>query len=414
MTVRQARAALLFTLLSFAVLHGIVFWRFHDFIFRGYGDFASFYTAAKIVQHGQNSRLYDRGLQWNLQQEFAPSVDIRTAPLPYIRPPFEALLFLPFAYLQYRNAFIVWTALKLAILFAVPFVLAGHTQTELLPSPVLQGLLCLGFFPVAFDLIQGQDSILLLALVSLFFTSLSRGLEFRSGLYLGLGLFKFHLILPLFAVVALRRKGKAVAGFVAAALILFSLSVVLVGWPALARYPQYLWGLKQAPWLAGMRAETMPNIRGLLTPILGRGPLPLITQAILAALSVAGILLAARYWQIDDADISPAEFAFTLVTVLVTSFYLNSYDLCLLIVPLLCSPRILARHPEVRGWSRNGMMVCSALLLFSPLHWILALHLDQYYWTALIQLGLAVALAGLISVLVRKKARMLAGQIVQK
>src|SRR5579863_7910588 len=103
-------------LATFAVLHGWVLWRSHDFIVRGYEDFTSFYTAGKIVLRGEGVRLYDRQLQWQVQQEFASSVSNRTGPLPYIRPPFEALLFLPLASLSYPAAVEIWTLIKLILL----------------------------------------------------------------------------------------------------------------------------------------------------------------------------------------------------------------------------------------------------------------------------------------------------------
>ena len=66
--------------------------------------------------------MYDRRAQWQVQQEFASSVKIRRGPLPYVRPPFESLLFLPLAYFKYPLSCVLWGAFKIFILLTVPFV----------------------------------------------------------------------------------------------------------------------------------------------------------------------------------------------------------------------------------------------------------------------------------------------------
>ena len=397
MTASRFKPALILTLASFAALHAFIFWQLHDSIFRGYGDFASFYTAGKIVQQGESARLYDRGLQWQVQQQFAGSVKIRNGPLPYIRPPFEALLFLPFAYLDYPVAFMAWTGLKVMALFAVPFLLvreAGGLAPVL--SPGLQGVLSLGFFPIAFDLVQGQDSILLLLVLTLAFTSQQQGSGFRAGAWLGLGLFKFHLVIPLFLVLLLTRRVRATLGFIGVAALLCLLSVAVVGWPALAAYPSYLWALKEAPALAGMKGNAMPNIRGLLTPFVGQGRVPLPVQGALLVISIVGVLGMARVWPAGgDSLRNRVGLSFCIVVTICTGYYANSYDLTLLLLPLLLLGGVLAGNRMLRGWPRTLCGVCVGLLLCSPLYWILALRIDEFYWTAWVLIAFAVGLAAM-------------------
>jgi hypothetical protein len=398
----RLKRQLVLALASFAVFHAWIFWHLRDSMFQGYGDFASFYTAGKIVQQGQSWRLYDRGRQWRVQQAFASSVKTRTGPLPYIRPPFEALLFLPLSYLPYRLAFMVWTGIKILMLFAASFLLRREigADSALLTRPMLLGGLCLGFFPVAFDLVLGQDSILLLLVLTLVFISLEKGSDFRAGAWLGAGLFKFHLVIPLFLVLLLKRRSRAALGFSFAATTLFLLSIMLVGWSGLAGYPAYLWGFKQVPSLAGMETQGMPNIRGLLTPLLGSGRVPLLVQVALLALPVLGIVVTARTWRAStDSRLDRMGFSFCVVVTLVTSYYANTYDLTLLILPLLLAYGILFSDPTLRGWARTLFMASAGLLLCSPLCWVLALRFDQFRWMALVLLTLSISLAGLAKAL---------------
>ena len=88
-------------LASAIALNALIIWQVRDSILQGYSDFAALYTAGKLVQQGRASAMYDRRAQWQVQQEFASTVKIRRGPLPYVRPPFESLLFLGLAYLKY-------------------------------------------------------------------------------------------------------------------------------------------------------------------------------------------------------------------------------------------------------------------------------------------------------------------------
>ena len=391
------KRALILTLASFAVLHGSIFWHLRDSVFRGYFDFASFYTAGKIMQHGKGASLYDLGLQWQVQQEFAASVKTRTGPLPYIRPPFEALLFLPFAYLNYPAAFLVWTCIKMAVLFTIPFLLAGETpfDSELLPEPRLQGLLSLGFYPIALDLLQGQDSILLLLLLALVFTSLRDGSGFRSGVYLGLGLFKFHLVIPILLVLLLNRKTRTVLGFLCTASVLLLVSLALVGRSAVVAYPEYVWNLSQTPARIGINSSVMPNIRGLLTPFLGVGRVPLTVVGALLGVSIFGIVRAATIWRpSDNARQNRIGFSFCIVVILVTSYYTTSCDLALLILPLLFAGGIFATDATIRGWPRWSFVACTTVLLCSPFY-LLLLSFGKFFSIALVLLLFAMVLAKL-------------------
>jgi Glycosyltransferase family 87 len=153
----KLKTAFVLYLAGVIALNALILWQVHNSILEGYSDFAALYTAGKLVQQGRASALYDRRTQWQVQQEFASAVKIRRGPLPYIRPPFEALLFWPLAHLKYPAACLLWMALKVVILLAVPFLLLPIRGEPKATSGILGGLVGLAFFPVVFDLLQGQD-----------------------------------------------------------------------------------------------------------------------------------------------------------------------------------------------------------------------------------------------------------------
>ena len=393
LTLLRAQRLGIACLMAFAALNVSLLWQTRGLIFEGWGDFASFYTAGRIVRSGQSARLYDPGIQWQVQQEFASKVKIRRGPLPYVRPPFEALLFLPLAYLTYPAACVVWMIFKVVLLFAVPFVLppanygGGKFGTHALPS-----LLCLAFFPVGFDLLLGQDSILLLFLLAVALRLMLQGAELQSGAVMALGLFKFHLILPLLLIFALRKRGRIVVGFAAVAAGLFTVSLAMVGWSGVVDYPRYLWRLNSLPGAGLVRPQSMPNLRGLLAVLPGIGTLSRPLYGLLVGVAVLGVVIAARSYRGHDRAAITAAFSFSIVVILLTSFYANSYDMILLLLPLLLIGRPFL--DDGRGWSRVLFIAAASVLLCTSLLWVLVLRVDQFCWIALALLGLAASILG--------------------
>jgi Glycosyltransferase family 87 len=393
-----ARKASMFCLLAFAALNFGLIWHVRDSIVRGYGDFASFYTAGKMVQSGESARLYEPALQWKIQKQFASTVEIRLGPLPYVRPPFEALLFLPFAYLQYPAACVVWMGLQIALLLTVPIILlpvilplTGGRGFDLATYSV-QVLLCLGFFPVGFDLVQGQDSVLLLVILIGALRLLLRGSDWGCGALLALGLFKFHLVVPLLAILMLRKKWRVGAGFAGVGAVLLGISLLMVGPSGFMNYPKYLWGLNQVPGLGMVKPQSMPNLRGLLTVFVGNGALPVWANWFLAGVVVAGVIFASRAWRGEDRTSIIAAFCLWIVVTLATSYYANSYDLTLLLVPLL----LLGKKFWQGEFSRRPRIIflaAGSVLLSTPLLWVLALANDRFRWVAIALFAMAASIA---------------------
>jgi len=90
---------------------------------RGYPDFTIFYTAGTILRQGLGHQLYDRKVQYEVQESFTGHIAFRKGPLPYNHPPFEALIFVPLTLLPYPQAFAAWDLLNVGALFGVAVLL---------------------------------------------------------------------------------------------------------------------------------------------------------------------------------------------------------------------------------------------------------------------------------------------------
>jgi hypothetical protein len=369
-------------LLGMAIAHGIEFWQQRARISAGYGDFSALYTAGLLVRRGEGRLLYDRREQWRLQQEFAPNVDIRQGPMPFIRPPFEALVFFPLAYFSYPVALAIWSLAKVVLLWITARVLPRpYPFTRIYPA-WLEVALCLGFFPVFLDLFQGQDAILLLLIVAAALNRLVSGKDVAAGAMLALGLFKFHLLAPIAIMIWLGGRARILAGFLPGTAMLVALSCVISGAGVLRAYPLYLLDLNRTAGVGFVTAQSMPNLRGLLSVLVGRAPYPGPIHWLLLPAAVAAIVLTARLWRPRMNAGFPGlamGYCLALLVAIMASYYARSYDMTLLIVPLLLLGGGFLDQPGLMCIPRRLIAGGLLLAICAPLYWALILRLDCPY-----------------------------------
>jgi len=369
-------------LLAMAIANGIELWQQRIRILAGYGDFSALYTAGLMVRRGEGISLYDRHEQWRVQQEFAPNVDIRKGPMPFIRPPFEALVFLPLAYSSYPVALAVWSLIKIVLLWLTARILPRPAPFSRIYPSWLEAALCLGLFPIFLDLLQGQDAILLLFIVAATFNRLHAGKDIAAGLILASGLFKFHLVLPIAIMLWLAGRSRLLAGFLPGAATLIALSCAVSGPSVLFTYPKYLLDLNRATGVGVVTAQSMPNLRGLLTASLGRAPYPGPIHWLLLPVAVAAIVLTARFWRPIINTGFPGlalGYCLSLLVAIVTSYYVYSYDMALLIIPLLLLGGRFLDQPTLPRLSRYFIAVGLLVLICTPLYWGLIFRFDRAY-----------------------------------
>jgi hypothetical protein len=385
-------------LLWMALNNGLVLWNTRVRMLQGYGDFASFYTAGTLVRRGLATDLYNPSAQWKVQQEFAPQVQTRLGPLPYIRPPFEALFFAIFASWTYAKAFLIWTSVKLALLTAIPLlVVRDRPWAEPFP-PWTAGILILGTFPEFMDLLMGQDAALLTFMFALAFWQLAKGNDRAAGAILGLALFKFQLVIPVVIILWIAGRKRILPGFALTASAAVAVSAVLVGFRGLLHYAHYLIALNQATGVGVIMPEGQMNLRGLLVFFVGHSPYPGRIHWILAPIALAAMIATGLLWRNANAranDLFLDEgFGLALVTAIVTSYYAYDYDLLLLVVPLLAmrahSAAESARPDTIARYLQAGALL---LLLLTPLYWFTRQQLHAECLMALPVLALGIAWA---------------------
>ena len=355
-------------------------------------DFSEFYAAGDIVRHGLGNTLYDLRVQAEFQLRVAPVHAF------YLRPPFEALLFVPLSYLGYRSAYIIWSLFSLALLSLAARLIQTNSNiieallqyTRGIPADYgLLLLLFLSFEPTMNCFLIGQDSVMILMVYTLVFLALKRGRELEAGGLLACGLFKFHLVLPFLMIFALRRRGRFIRGFATIAVLLVGVCVLLCGTRVIVTYPQMFLNPEYRK-LMGFQPEYAANFRGLVFLLTG-GKLPVTPSAILVAFVSALLLwVIAKKWNDNELDVS---FSAATVATLLTGFHLFVYDLSLLLLPvcLVCG-ELAKRKALLRSTTLNATL----FVLFVPLvhHLLIVSHL--YALMSVVLLTLLMVMLGVI------------------
>ena len=382
MRASRLKGAVFLYLTGMVMIHAVVFWSVRESVRKGYSDFTIYYCAGTIVRRGLGHQLYDNVTQFKVQREFSPEVAIRLDALPYNHPPFEAALFTPLAYFSYPFAFGLWALANLAMLMGLPFiVLPELRQLQNHPSWFFV-LASLGYFPIFFNLLQGQDAILLLFLYALSFVCLKKSRDVFAGGWLALGLFKPHLVLPFLFLLLVQGRKKVLYGFVPVAAALALLSGVIVGWQGLLRYPRYVLQLEDTMARGAIMPSDMPNLRGILYLLLhGNSCVGVVTLLLSAA-----VLLMAAWRCRAGTTLFDLKFSLAAVTTVLVSYHVLGYDLSMLMLPVLLLTNELLAGGEVRGLPDSLSVTAIALLFFSPLQLLLLTrgnHLALMGWSVL-------------------------------
>ena len=334
-------------------------------------DLRAFYGAGVIVHSGHASQLYDYAYQERVQDAVAGQ---RAGALPFLYPPFAALLFVPLALVTYRSAFYVLLIVNLALLMA-----AARLLSPWLPQPHGRGwhflpTLYACFFAVAVALMQGQISFVLLVVYSGSYVLLKQRRHVLAGFLCSLGLMKFQIALPVLFLFLVWKKLRFVAGFLSGGIGLAAISWAMVGSKGLVSYWHGMRQIAEAtavdPLAAkaryGMFPTSMSNLHGL-TFALSHGTHW--GQLLNIVLCCAVLGWAAR---------QTASMLVALPAAMLVSYHMQPHDLVLLLLPLtfachdlLLRPRLLTPRKVPRVLSRfDAVLVAVLLTLILPFAYV--------------------------------------------
>ena len=217
--------------------------RFHDFL--------NLYTGATLARDGAFAEMHSPEVQLQREREYAPQLP---EVVPFVRPPFYALMLAPMAWLPFGAAFWVWLAVQSAVLISTWIWAFRRWGADALIFGSM-------YLPTALGIAHGQDCVLIAAVVLGVYALARREQYFSSGAVLGLGLIKFHLFLLWPLALLVQKRWRMMAGACAAVAVELLVSLALAGPGGMARY----FALLQMSDLRRLSPspELMINVRGL-------------------------------------------------------------------------------------------------------------------------------------------------------
>ena len=334
---------------------------------RGHADFRQLYVAGYMVRTGHRTQLYDYAAQAYFQNTLV-SNDERA--LPFIRPAYQALMFVPFSLLPYRTAYLGFLLLNVLLLALAFLMLQPRLRGLSRVWPGLPPALFLGFYPVALALMQGQDSILLLGLLAAALVSLERNRDLTAGALAGVGLFKFQIVVPIVLLFLLWRRWRFVKGFMFSAILVGLLSFITSGWAETVVFVHSLLsvgaGLPAVPGEINfpLRINIMANLRGLIYGLASlRAPQRWlqVTTLLLSSLVVISVRARGRQQRGGGA------LVLAITAGVLVSYYLFIHDLSILLIPIVLTlDRFISRNGTGEPFGRAAAAI-SALLFVAPM-----------------------------------------------
>ncbi|MBZ5613923.1 MAG: DUF2029 domain-containing protein [Acidobacteriia bacterium] len=350
-----------------AYLIGVHLWTWvfmTGFYLGGHSDFRQLYTGGFMLRTGHAHELYDLPAEKRFEDQVA-GMDGENLPMPIAHPAYEELLFAPLSILGYKPAYFTFLGLNVVLLIFIYYLMQPWTRNLAAIFPWLPAALFVAFLPVAIALIQGQDSVILLALLVITWLLLRKGHEFAAGSVLAMGLFKLQIAVPIIALFVLWRRMKFCAAFVFGASALATVSVTIVGLAQAKAYVRMLLYLGNSYSGHGypLVVERMANIHGFIFG-LGRSllsPHVIVIVTLLLTATVFLLLLKAA------PDSSADALLFAICAAIPLSYYLLPHDLTILLLPLLILLDSLIGSEGTTDLAAQRTFRLAALVFVSPL-----------------------------------------------
>lgn len=191
-------------------------------------DFVSYYGAEHLVVSGHGAHIYDLSALGHYERALVHPLTVRNGVLPYVYPPYLALLMVPLGAPSYALAWYIWLGFNVLLIL---FTIAGlQRYLELRRgSAVLLWAAGLSFLPIFVALAQGQTSILLLALLTASFLAARSEHQPVAGVLLAMALIKPQYVVPVLLVLAIRRYWTTMIAFTVSCAVLFIVPMAALG-----------------------------------------------------------------------------------------------------------------------------------------------------------------------------------------
>jgi alpha-1,2-mannosyltransferase len=344
-------------------------------------DFTVYVAAAHLVAIGHGGAIYSFPVLTGEQHRLFHALLLPRSEAVFLYPPFVAVVLAPLAALPYTAAYTVWIAVNSAlvvwVLFALRRYLRARGQAEL-----LWWLAGLSFFPVFAGVVQGQLSIVVLAVLTWYFLALHADHDRVAGAALAVALIKPIYVVPLLLVLLLHRRWHTLVSFAATAIGLLLLPMLVLGTGSVGSYVSTL--REASGWhteAGGFAPASNQNYWGFTHLLLQGGPATAV-QVGMSVISLGALALVA----VRRREVA-APFGLALVVGVLVSPHVLLHDLSL----LLPAAAIALRTRTGTSWILTGLLAAGYWTVLLGFLVVNAFHVQV---TVLVLAGLACFLAG--------------------
>jgi len=348
---------------------------------RSASDFPNYYTAAVLVRQGQPLHKYYDWTWFQRQMRYA-GLEQLGGYLP--QTPLSMLPLVPVAGFPVQTAKRIWLTFSLGCLIATIFLLSRITRFKVEQITLLA---IVGYPAIHINFLYGQYYVFVLFLLTLAFYCLQREQIVNGGLLLGSA---FALKLyggPFILYLTMKRRWRALAAMVGAALCLVLVATSIFGWRDIAWFGTQI--LPRA--LEGQTLDPYNSLNGTLSTLLRRSLMrePELNPGalwnapaaffFLQPLLILGIIVFPLI-ALSGSNRPKRDFAWFVVVLLLASPNTGSYTFLLLLLPTI----LLLEEANLR--SRVFLIVCYGLLALPlqpawswlfPKVWLL---LSLFFW----------------------------------
>jgi hypothetical protein len=327
-------------------------------------DFRQLYSSG-VLARTDATHLYDLERQKQVQDTL---VSVSPGVLPFSHAAHEALIFIPFSFLRYNNAYFCMLIFNALLLIPCFLLLRDAFSISIDMWQPRPGLVFFIYLPVTITLAQGQDSILLLLICCLTWHELRHARYFSAGCILAFALFKPHLVLILVFLLFLNYGWRFLGGFATGGAAVATACLSIVGMRGIKSFFELLRTTslvdgqsEMAQAAVGAFPQAMPNLRGLFYA-LGGHHLPSAIAFSLVALLSLGLLGWAAYWVRRESE--EDAFALSICVTVLLSYNIQIADLTILLLPVVL---LAARSPRFLSTCVSSLFLLPlVLLLFLP------------------------------------------------
>jgi alpha-1,2-mannosyltransferase len=327
-----ALAALLWTAVGMDVISSGPVGRFSHF--RKGNDFVQFYVAGGLVRHGQFEALVDPVAFAQAQAPYMPAAGIAFPP---VYGPHVAVLFAPFAFLPYLDAYALWAALSL--------LCVGWVVNVCRPRSSLGGrwpwatvAITAAYPPLAYLLLSGQISALGVAALGAAVVALDRKSLLAAGAAVGLLGYKASLLVPAVAVCLLAGETFMAAAAIIVATLPLALLLPIAGSSVVQGFLDNTIAYANSPGLLMKHQYLMASLRTFFLPILP----PLAAKIAYGITGAAAVGCAAWGWRRTSNPV--LRVGLLAIATVLAAPHLYLYDLVLLVPAFVASAGILVRE----------------------------------------------------------------------